>query len=83
MPAVACKETLEQKADRLYNFIHDYLKENAKPPSHKEMAEGLHISRETVARALNLLEEQERPIHRVRGRGRQVWVPLNQQPEED
>lgn len=80
---MAQTESLQQTADRVYKFYQDYLKENAKPPTHREVVEGLHISTETLAKALNHLEESGRAIHRVRGRGRQVWVPISQQPEED
>jgi DNA-binding transcriptional regulator YhcF (GntR family) len=76
---VAVAETLEEKANRLYAYIHQYLIENAKAPSHKEMAKDLSISTETLAKCLNLLEMQGRAIHRIRGRARQVWVPIRKE----
>lgn len=76
-------DSLETKAETLYQFIYDFLTDNAKSPSHKEMTEALHISTETLGYCLDELKRQERPIQRVRGRGRQIWVPINQQPEGD
>lgn len=75
--------SLQEKADKLYTWIHNYLIENARSPSHREMAEGLHISTETIQKCLNLLKEQGRPINRIKGRGRQIWVPINQCPDEE
>ncbi|HEY3363911.1 MAG TPA: hypothetical protein VGK74_02510 [Symbiobacteriaceae bacterium] len=75
-------ETLEQKADRLYEWIHDYLVCEARKPSHKEMAAGLHFSTETIQKCLNHLEATGRPIHHIRNRARQVWVPVREIKEE-
>lgn len=66
-------ETLEQKADRLYRFIYDYLMEYAKPPTHGEMVEGIQVSTETLSRLLRLLVKQDRAIYRCH-RHRQVWL---------
>lgn len=66
-------ETLEEKADRLYRFIYDYLMENAQPPTHKEMVEGMRVSRETLSQLLDLLVSQGRAVNR-RHRHRQVWL---------
>lgn len=76
------RETLEQKADRLYRFIHDYLKENAEAPSHREMYTHLKCSPNTLAEVLNHLEQSGRGLHRVRGLKRRLWVPISEMEGE-
>lgn len=73
----------EAKAERLYTFIHDYLKDNSRPPSHREMYEHLQCSPNTLGVLLNHLEQSGRAIHRVRGCWRRIWVPISEEPGEE
>jgi len=81
-PEVTQNQEWEAKADRLYTYIHDYLKEHAISPSHKEMYQYLRCSPNTLAMLLNHLDKT-RPIQRIRGRARRLWIPISEMPEED
>jgi DNA-binding transcriptional regulator YhcF (GntR family) len=63
---------LEEKADRLYRYIYDYLTEHARPPSHREMAVHMGMSTKTLPLVLATLEKQGRAIYRRR-KWRHVW----------
>ncbi len=75
-------DTMEEKADRLYRFIYDELKDKAQAPSHREMAAHLGCSWETMVKVLNYLEESGRGLQRVRGLKRRLWVPIHEMREE-
>lgn len=77
---MATTETLEQKAERLFQFIYQHLMEWAKAPSQREMAEECQMSRETVIQCLHLLEKQGKAIYK-RGKPRKVTV--REMREED
>lgn len=79
---MATTETLEQKAERLYAFIYEYFKENAKAPSHREMYEHIKCSPNTLGELLNLLEQSGKGLHRVKGGWRRIWVPVHDEPAE-
>lgn len=71
------QERVEQKADRLYKFVHDHLKEHARAPSYREMDAHLGCSSKTVQKLLDHLEQSGRGLHRVKGCWRRIWVPVN------
>ena len=75
--------TLEQKADRLYQFIYSELKDKAMAPSHREMCAHLKCSPNTLAELLNHLEQSGKGLHRVRGRRRRLWVPIQDMEVDD
>ncbi len=80
--AKATDLTWEEKADKLYRYIHDYLKDNARGPSHREMYAHMQCSPNTLGELLDNLEQTGRPIHRVKGCWRRIWVPMSVMPDE-
>lgn len=75
-------ERFQHNADKLYTFIREYLLENARGPSQREMATHLGCSPNTVQKLLDHLERSGRGLHRVRGAWRRLWVPIRDMPEE-
>ncbi|MEM6528760.1 MAG: FaeA/PapI family transcriptional regulator [Chloroflexota bacterium] len=62
---------LEDMTEQVYDFIADYIAEHGFPPSTREMAAAVYISRGAVARHLDRLEIAGR-IARTPGRARGI-----------